>query len=512
MTERFPRAGRPKLPSALVHVPMIAMMVLAAALRLVSVGSAYDYFIDEGFYLGLGTSVRQGHIPPHVPPGWGNTSQAFLLHPPGFFVLLAIWQTVTRPRGDIFQQLYVARGLNIALAVVTTGLLYCLGRRLGGWRTGFVAALLFALDPFILRQNGRLLLETATLTWVVAGFLVLIGLAQGRSRHPRGAAAAAGLLFGAAILTKDMASIETLGALVVLAIFGWGIPRRLAVMSAVFSIIPYTIYVGSCAAQGLLVPLWLAKSYDLRRMLGLVQITGFNRPGSVSLASTLWSDIGSFGLSYLLVALGVLAAVVLLRSARQDYKVVGVFVASAAALLGYAVCFGTIEEQFLYFLSVPAVISVSVVGTEAYRRMGLAGQGRSRGRVVLVSLLVAACGWNLAVWAQTRTVPDNGNQRAVAWIGSHVPRTSTLAVSVAGISTTIPANGPRVVIVGAPSQMAGDHVLYLVLETRLVEGDYCYLSKSAAAWYERHANVVFSFHDRSSGDLEILKPKDPRQW
>ena len=85
----------------------------------------------------------------------------------------------------------------------------------------------------------------------------------------------------------------------------------------------------------------------------------------------MWSDIGSFGLSYLLVALGVLAAVVLLRSARQDYKVVGVFVASAAALLGSAVCFGTIEEQFLYFLSVPAVISVSVVGTEAYRRMGL---------------------------------------------------------------------------------------------------------------------------------------------
>ena len=42
-------------------------------------------------------------------------------------------------------------------------------------------------------------------------------------------------------------------------------------MSAVFSIIPYTIYVGSCAAQGLLVPLWLAKSYDLRRMLGLVR-------------------------------------------------------------------------------------------------------------------------------------------------------------------------------------------------------------------------------------------------
>ena len=85
VTETFPGAGRPK-PPALVHLPMIAMMVLAAALRLVSVGSAYDYFIDEGFYLGLGTSVRQGHIPPHFPSGWGNTSQAFLLHPPGFFM------------------------------------------------------------------------------------------------------------------------------------------------------------------------------------------------------------------------------------------------------------------------------------------------------------------------------------------------------------------------------------------------------------------------------------------
>ncbi len=230
---------------------LTVLVVLSAALRVFHIGSVYDVFVDELFYNGLGTSVRHGHIPPHIPPGWGHSShEAFLIHPPGFFILLAMWQTVTGTGGNLFHQIYMSRGLNALVAALTVGLLYALGRRLAGRGAGVATALVVALDPYILRQNGRLFLETSTLFWVVAGYFVLIGLSQGRYRRPRAAAMGAGALFGLAILTKDTAAIETVGALIVLFVLGWGIPRHLAALTALSAVLTYSPYVVDCAAQG----------------------------------------------------------------------------------------------------------------------------------------------------------------------------------------------------------------------------------------------------------------------
>ena len=99
---------------------------------------------------------------------------------------------------------YQMRTLNALLAGATAVVLVLLATRASSLRVGAVVGLLFALDPFCIRQNDRVLLETALMFWVMLGYLVFTSLI-GRlpSRRDWLSAVGAGLLFGCAVLTKD---------------------------------------------------------------------------------------------------------------------------------------------------------------------------------------------------------------------------------------------------------------------------------------------------------------------
>ena len=490
-----------------------AIIVVAALLRLVNIGSAYDVHIDEYFYNGLATSAAHGDIPPHVPPGWrDNASAVFLLHPPGFFVLAGLWQHLTGTGTNVFDAIYRTRALNALLGALTAGLMYVLGNRVAGRRVGLAAAALFALDPFVLRQNGRVLLETATLFWAVAGYVVIIGISRGTYRRPRAAAVSAGLLFGFAMLTKDVTAIETVGALLAMALLGWGIPRRTALLSAAVAVLTYCSFILVCVVQGYGGALWDAKTLGIRRQLGLVQITGFNRPGSVSLTSTLWAQLGSFGPTYLLVALGAAAGVWLLRSRRGDHRILGVFAVSAIVFLGYSLTFGTIEEQFLYFMIVPAILSTAVAAGELWRRTTVRPARRRGIGHALVIGLAALCVWNSAVWFQIRTTPDNATQAAVTWLQHNSAGGSPIGVTSAPQAYAIWISGLSTVSLGSPESMALAHVRFAVLSSRNTALNYAYVGPQQAAWYHKHGRVVFTFDSASQGVLAIYQTSDPALW
>ena len=77
---------------------------------------------------------------------------------------------------------YNVRMLNGLLAGVTAAVLVLLAVRAGSLRTGVVVGLLFAVEPFCIRQNDRVLLETPMMLWVMLGYLVFISLI-GRCRR-----------------------------------------------------------------------------------------------------------------------------------------------------------------------------------------------------------------------------------------------------------------------------------------------------------------------------------------
>ena len=136
-------------------------------------------------------------IPP-VP--WADVFPAW----PGFFYLEAGWARLVGNQPGVMAWVYEMRTLNALFAAATAVVLVLLATRAGSLRAGTVAGLLFALDPFCIRQNDRVVLETALMFWVMLGYLVFTSLI-GRlpSRHDWLPAVCAGLLFGCAVLTKD---------------------------------------------------------------------------------------------------------------------------------------------------------------------------------------------------------------------------------------------------------------------------------------------------------------------
>ena len=144
-------APRPRRRITSPWVPALVLAALTAVLRLVGIGAAQPISVDEMFYMNLGNSVAKGRIPPNYPAGEGNVHQVFLLHPPGFFMLEALWESIVGRPSAIIAQVVRARELNSVVAVVTVVLIFLLARRLVGTRAGIAAGLLFALDPFIIR-------------------------------------------------------------------------------------------------------------------------------------------------------------------------------------------------------------------------------------------------------------------------------------------------------------------------------------------------------------------------
>jgi hypothetical protein len=123
--ERLPGAWtvRPRRPPWTVWAgPVLACFTLAV--RLVHLDTAYEVHLDEVIYRSMAVSIGEGHLP--AMPGEGP----FFLHPPGYFLLLAGWRALAwRGGGDIFQELYALRGLNVVLGALTAWLLYAIVRK-----------------------------------------------------------------------------------------------------------------------------------------------------------------------------------------------------------------------------------------------------------------------------------------------------------------------------------------------------------------------------------------------
>ena len=89
-------------------------------------------------------------------------------------------------------------------------LVFLLVRRLAGGWVGLAAALVLVFDPFVLRMDGRVMIETVAGLAVVAGWLLMLWAlerAPGKDRAPREWAAA--LAFGIALLCKAMTAAFT---------------------------------------------------------------------------------------------------------------------------------------------------------------------------------------------------------------------------------------------------------------------------------------------------------------
>lgn len=379
---------------------LVLAVLVTFGLRAIRLDVSWDIFIDEIYYLRVSRSVLNTL--------WVTVNgEPFYLHPPGFFFLEAGYMKLFGTSGGLIHQIYAVRYLGAALAGLTAGALLWTGRRLAGWPAGIVTAAIFALDPFSMRTNSLNMLDTPTMLWVILGYGVLFSalVRSGRQTISRRRTVAAGVLFGLALLTKEISLFVTLLPLGICFVLGWALPRSRSALAGLVAVVVYAPYWAIVYAIGDWPTFVVQKFQGFSRMAGLLQVTGFNQRGGPSFLDALVTRLDNFATTYALFATGAVAVCVLLLTGLgkvPERRLLMVWTASAYAFLAYAMVFGTLEEQFYYYLVIPSILATVVTMTlvlqKAWARSspGYTPAAR-RGRLTLKAA-AAACGVVLILW------------------------------------------------------------------------------------------------------------------
>jgi hypothetical protein len=512
---------RPRPRRGLIALFAAVAGALTLVIRVALHGNSFDLFGDEVIYSALGRSVVDGGFPNFYGP--------FFLHGPAFFYLEAGWArlygsslsavSLDRIPSNLIALIYEMRTLNAVIAAATAVVLVILGARTASLWSGAAAGLLFALDPFCIRQNDRVLLETALMLWVMLGYLVFTTLIDRRlSRGTSARAVLAGLFFGIAVLTKDEGALLTMLPLLAAMVLRWGPDRRLTLITIVTTVDVYIAYVTVVAANGKSSLLWQAKTAGIVRMLGVVQTSGFHSSGGGSLKSRLFAEVNFFGTTYLLLALAVVAALVLLRTGTNQQRMLGLLYCAGGVTLAYAVGLGTLEEQELYLLIVPSLLIVPVAVTvlrTAIQRRRRPATPKKRGvawTAALTSALVLILGVNLATVVQWIRQPDDGFARLALYVTAHVPAGTAIGAIEGDIESPYALGAKyNVGYWETSAALTRAHARYVVVEWGPVEEGYSDKTPAQVRQLLAHGKVVFSFNERTYGDLELYQlPASPR--
>jgi 4-amino-4-deoxy-L-arabinose transferase-like glycosyltransferase len=498
-----PRHTRPGVP---LKVLAAGVFLLTAALRLVNVGRSADLFVDELIYRQLGVSAAQGGFP--------RTSEGlFFLHPPGYFYVEAGWGKIVGLGPDLVTGVYHARLVNVFLGAATAVLVLLLVARAGSRTAGVLAALLFALDPYIIRQNDRAMLDTQTVLFVLAGYLVLLTLArEPLPGRPRLRAVAAGLLFGLALLTKDHSALITVAPLVLALLLGWGPPRRLLLTTLGACVAPYGLYVALVGLYGYITPFWYAKSHGAARLIGIVQESGFHAAGTPSLTSQLIDQVTTFASTYALLLLGPVALVILLRRKDPVLRMLALFHLCAGLTLAFALAHGALEEQALYLLIVPTVVALGAalaVGMERFRQWDGRRVLRSVLLLALVGFLTATVTFSGISYAKVHTGRDDGYAQLRDYMDKHVPAASAVIAADGGASGGISSWALRDrYVMGdwvTPEARTRAYARYLVVPWKVIDQGYGTMDARTARRLAAEGHLVFAFHGRTYGTLALYK-------
>ncbi len=469
----------------------LGLGVLAFALRALGLRTANELFIDEVTYAALADQVAHGRLP-------STSGEAFFLHPPASFALNGLVIRLFGLSGDVMDLALQLRWVNAVLGAATVVVAYFLVRGLAGPVPALLAGLVLVADPFVLRMDGRVMIETPAGLAVLAGWLVLLRAFD----HEPGPARAGGevraaLLFGVALVGKDMTAVFTLLPLLLATLWKrtltWASLRRMLPVVA----LPYLGYLALVATGGLGADVVDQKLGGLLRMLGVVQETGFNAAPGADLAGRLVEMVGRFGTSYLLLALCPLVGLIAAFSASPTRRLIGLFALCAGLLGAYCVIGGAAEEQFGHYVVLAAVVATPVAARElAARRPGLLRP--------LVALAVLFCLTGAALGIQARTTTDDGLLEARDWMVATLPADARVGLtSVTGEFALIP-HGEWGVWPSLASLQSND-AQYVLTQSHPLSHGYGYAAPELLDWLAAHARPAFTVSGPSGGDTVVWR-------
>lgn len=494
------RAGRP----AVLWMLLACCAAFAGALQLTNLFASPDNVYDEVVYTQAAHNIATGgHLT------W--TNRPMLVHPPVSFLLQAAWLTVTgHASAPLADAIHAARTLTATAAAANVCLVALLAYRLAERAsTGrrrvlmLVVAVVAALDPVLLRYSRLATIEPIAL----CACLVVLHLAWTlRRRSALVHVSAVGVTSGLALLTKEITVV-----LVVVPVLFALLERDRPLLRRSLAAL------GLGVALWLLFPLWALQlgvlgsfvdthTSTLQRLVGLVQSTGWNRPG-VSFSAAVLRSVSQYLASYLVLAAGLPALCWLWwRRSTTSGNFLTAWLTASYAFAAYMVGVGTLNEQFFVYV-LPAAVVGSVFLLEAVLvRSGAGSTARAGSRLVLSAAVVALFALlvaSSASWVRQYAGSSDGLARLTAYVDRELPACSTINTSgdeekysylLAGRPLTAYAEGTAALSRG---------VHYFVLAPHDAVARYGNMSPELAAWIRGHGRDLASFPSRTYDGLQL---------
>jgi 4-amino-4-deoxy-L-arabinose transferase-like glycosyltransferase len=486
------RQGNPvarSLYRAAAPLLTVALTGLALFVRSLGLTHSFELWVDEMVYADLGASMVHGV--PRLADG------PFFLHPPGFFLLEAgVIRVFGLPTEDSMRLVFELRWVTAVLGALSVGLAFMLMRRLAGSWLALAGALILVYDPFMLRINSRVFLETLACLAVIAGQLVLVDYLQRRDRKWRRCRLlVAGLLLGYAVVTKDTFAIIVVAPL--LLAVAWRRTLRIRDVSVVLAgvVLPYAVWVATVWGAGYMHDFVTAKTQGVLRLIGARKTTGFTAPGAPSLVNRLLDQAQHYGTSYVLLLACPLLGVLVAFSARPERRLIGLSAVTLGAYAAYLVAFGTLEEQYAYPVIPTSVTGLAVAGAEIAER-------RARLRPAAATAVAGMMGASALLGMHLERQHDDGFLSFRAWVDTHLAADARVGVTN---DTSIRAfgNDPRFGAWATPAtlnQAAAEYVLTVSLPT---EQGYALAQPSLLDWLSANALPVWRYSGPTNGQTVL---------
>jgi 4-amino-4-deoxy-L-arabinose transferase-like glycosyltransferase len=487
-----------------VFMTAIGLGLIAAALRLINITTSYNLFIDETTYgaIARDSTLATGPMLHGAP---------FVLHPPLGLLLLAAPAHLLGTQ-DLATLVGELRPFVALVGALTVAVLFLTLRKAGLRKAAFVAAALVSLDPLVISFDSRVMLEAFGQLFATLTIAAAVGAANAPPRTRWRWTAMTALAGAATFGTKETFGLVILATLVFVAIAAPRGHRRPPLFAAGGMLVGYGLVNLAMINWAGFAAWWQMRTSGLARLLGTHQPTGFKAGG---VHESLWDRIlpngAELGATYAVLVIGGICVLSLLwdvlrrrgaigelpPAALSAVRVLAIWAVCACGYLGYAIVFGSLEEQMFYIAAAPCAAALAI-------RIFLTGNQLLRqGLLVGVGALIVAQG---IAWCQVHTVPDDVYPQMLAQISDVVPPGS--AVSVTEETAQFVLSGYNLGQWATVDELASHHVEYVLLSDRLVDGGYGLADKTFAAAVRGHGTLVASDRGRES-DLELY---DVRGW
>lgn len=476
-------------------ISFLLCFAIALGVRAIGLLQAFELWVDEMLYAQLGQSLTDGGLIPRLPDG------PFFLHPPGFFLVEAGVINIFGLTGDSVEMVMQLRWLNAVLGALTVGLAFLVVRAAGSRNAAWVTAGLLSFEPFVLRSNSHVFLETLAMAAVIAGLaIVVVQLKSHALSLNRPLLVCAGLIFGFAILTKDFFALCTVVPVVAAVVWRQTIRLHDAAIILAGAVVPYLFYMTVVVAQGML-PNWIqAKESGVRRLIGLDVFTGFTAEGAPSLLLRLFDNLSHFGTSYLLLGLCPLAAAFLCFSLHPERRLIGLMGLALGIYGLYSAFFGTFEEQYGYAVMIAAVLNAALLGVEILER-------RPDFRIPVITAGMVLMLLTTILGIQLETSTDNGFVQAKRWVSQNLPADARVSVTNSTGELAF-EDDPRFGIWPSAELMQENGADYILTQSLPTSQGYGYMQPAMHKWLETYATPVFQQQGLTNGATTIWRIDD----